>query len=296
MRLAVIGDIHGNLAALEAVIAELEQLAPDQLVVSGDVVDGGPDSALCWERVKSLGCPILRGNHERYVFDYGTPQADPVWATRQFAPLHYTLENLSAAQRAELAALPFSWTSADWPGLLIVHASQRSDADSIWPHTPSEVLDAMFSETAPKLIVRSHNHFCSTREWCGQRLASEPRRRLVHEPSRRIVTTGAVGLPLDGQPRAQFCLLTRKRTAAGRGQGSTISVEHRTVAYDVEATLRRCQETGYAARAGVVGRMFMREIATGAPQVVPFLRHFNSLKAVNPALSLEEAERSYRYL
>jgi len=286
MRLAVIGDIHGNFAALEAVLAELEQLAPDQIVVSGDVVDGGPDSALCWERVKSLGCPILRGNHERYVFDYGTPQADPVWASSQFAPLHYTLENLSAAQRAELAALPLSWTSPDWPGLLIVHASERSDADSIWPHTPSEALDAMFSKTAPKLIVRSHNHFCSTREWHG--------RRLVREPRRCIVTTGAVGLPLDGQPRPQFCLLTRSRSVAGRP--NAIRVEHRNVAYDVEATLRRCQETGYAARAGVVGRMFMREIATGAPQVVPFLRHFNSLKTARPTLSLEEAERSYRQL
>jgi len=278
MRLAVIGDIHGNYEALEAVLTELKQLAPDQVVVSGDIVDGGPDSALCWERVKSLGCPILRGNHERYVFDYGTPQADPVWASSQFAPLHYTLEDLSAAQRAELAARPLSWTSPDWPGLLIVHASQRSDADSIWPHTPSEAIDLMFSKTAPKLIVRSHNHFCSTRAWRG----------------RRIVTTGAVGLPLDGQPRPQFCLLTRRR-AMGR-RPSTIRIEHRNVAYDVEATLRRCQETGYAARAGVVGRMFMREIATGAPQVVPFLRHFNSLKTANPTLSLEEAERSYRNL
>jgi len=278
MRLAVIGDIHGNFAALEAVLAELERLAPDQIVVSGDVVDGGPDSALCWERVKSLGCPVLCGNHERYVFDYGAEGTDPAFATEQFAPLHYTLENLDAAQRAELAALPLSWTSPDWPGLLVVHASQRSDADSIWPHTPSEALDPMFSKDAPKLIVRSHNHFCSTREWRG----------------RRIVTTGAVGLPLDGQPRPQFCLLTRSRSAAGRP--NAIRVEHRNVAYDVEATLRRCQETGYAARAGVVGRMFMREIATGAPQVVPFLRHFNSLKTAHSAPSLEEAEQSYRKL
>jgi len=294
MRLAVIGDIHGNLAALEAVLAELEQVAPDQIVVSGDVVDGGPDSALCWERVKSLGCPVLRGNHERYVFDFGTVRADPVWATPQFAPLHYTLENLSVAQRAELAALPLSWTSRDWPGLLIVHASQRSDADSIWPHTPSEALDLMFSQNAPPLIVRSHNHFCSTREWRGRRLVREPRRRLVQEPRRRIVTTGAVGLPLDGHPRPQFCVLTRSRSAAGRP--AAIRVEHRNVAYDVEATLRRCQETGYTARAGVLGRMFMREIATGAPQVVPFLRHFNLLKTARPTLSLEEAEQSYRQL
>ncbi|KXU35808.1 metallophosphoesterase [Cephaloticoccus primus] len=275
MRLAVLGDIHGNLPALEAVLKEIERLSPDQLLVSGDVVDGGPDSALCWERVKSLGCPIIRGNHERYVFDYGTPQADPVFATEQFAPLHYTVENLSAAQRAELAALPLMWASADWPGLLVVHASQRSDADSIWPHTPSEMIDPMFSKPAPKLIVRSHNHFCSTRQWRG----------------RRIVTTGSVGLPLDGQPRAQFCVLTK-----GSARTHAVRVEHRSVAYDVGATLRRCQETGYAARAGVLGRMFMREIATGAPQVVPFLRHFHSRLKETPALTLTQAEEEYRRL
>ena len=84
MRIAVIADIHGNLPALEAVLEALDTLQPDQIVVSGDVVDGGPDSAACWERVKQIGCPVLRGNHERYVFDYGTERADPLWATPQF--------------------------------------------------------------------------------------------------------------------------------------------------------------------------------------------------------------------
>ena len=48
MRIAVIADIHGNLPALEAVLEALDTLQPDQIVVSGDVVDGGPDSAACW--------------------------------------------------------------------------------------------------------------------------------------------------------------------------------------------------------------------------------------------------------
>ncbi len=63
MRLVLIADIHGNLPALEAALAEIETLRPDRLIVAGDIVDGGPDSAACWRRVKALGCPIIRGNH-----------------------------------------------------------------------------------------------------------------------------------------------------------------------------------------------------------------------------------------
>ncbi|MFM1851537.1 MAG: hypothetical protein RIS54_1221 [Verrucomicrobiota bacterium] len=99
MQIAVIADIHGNLAALEAILGAVERLRPDQLVVAGDVVDGAPDPAACWERVKALGVPVLRGNHERYVFDFGTERADPLWATPQFAPLHFTFNRLSEAQR-----------------------------------------------------------------------------------------------------------------------------------------------------------------------------------------------------
>ena len=60
MRIAVISDIHGNLPALETALAAVEELKPDRLIVGGDVVDGAPDSAACWERVKQLQCPVLR--------------------------------------------------------------------------------------------------------------------------------------------------------------------------------------------------------------------------------------------
>ena len=52
MRIAVLADIHGNLAALEAVLEELGRLRPDRLLVLGDVVDGAPDSIACWRRVR----------------------------------------------------------------------------------------------------------------------------------------------------------------------------------------------------------------------------------------------------
>jgi predicted phosphodiesterase len=267
MRIAIIADIHGNLAALEAALAEVAMLKPDCFIVAGDVVDGGPDSAACWERVKALGCPVLRGNHERYVFDYGTPRADPAWASPQFAPLRVALAELSTAQKAEMSALPTSWSDAAAPGLFVVHASLRSDNDSIFPYSTDEQIDPMFPGIGDdvKVIVRGHNHFCSQREW----------------GARRIVTTGSVGLAQDGNTAAQFVVLERSSAGAW-------SARHRAVRYDVGATLRRFRESGYLERAGPLGKLFYREVETATHQVVPFLRFYGAARSRGLHWTLED--------
>ncbi|MBC8010620.1 MAG: metallophosphoesterase [Burkholderiales bacterium] len=272
MRIALIADIHGNLAALEAALAEIETLRPDRLIVAGDVVDGGPDTGACWRRVKALGVPVIRGNHERYIFDYGTPRADPAWISPQFAPLRVARAELSAAEIAELAALPPTWADPALPDLLVVHASLRGDNDSIFPYTPDVQIDPMFEGIAPavKLIVRGHNHACSTREW----------------GARRIVTTGSVGLPQDGNPAAQFLVIERRVDGEWH-------VLHRAVRYDVGATLRRFRESGYLDKAGPLGRLFYREMETGTHQVVPFLRFYGGARARGVQWTLEETLRRF---
>lgn len=272
MRIALIADIHGNLAALEAALAEIETLRPDRLIVAGDVVDGGPDTGACWRRVKALGVPVIRGNHERYIFDYGTPRADPAWTSPQFAPLRVARAELSPDEIAELAALPPIWSEPSMPDLLVVHASLRGDNDSIFPYTPDAQIDPMFEGMAPavKLIVRGHNHACSTREW----------------GARRIVTTGSVGLPQDGNPAAQFLVIERR--ADGEWH-----VLHRAVRYDVSATLRRFRESGYLDKAGPLGHLFYREMETGTHQVVPFLRFYGGARARGVQWTLEETLRRF---
>lgn len=264
MRIAILADIHGNLAALEAALAEVERLSPDLVVVAGDVVNGAPDSAACWERVKALGGPVLRGNHERYVFDFGTERAAPEWSTPRFGPVQTCVADLSPSQREELAALPLTWRDCQAPDLVIVHASLRSDRESILPYTPDNLLQPMFaSQDLPSLIVRGHDHQCAIRHWNG----------------RRIVTAGSVGLPLDGNPAAQFTLLERR--AGGW------DVRHIAVPYDVDATLRRFRETDYLDRAGPVGRLLLREVATAGHHLVPFLRFYE--RAREEGLTLDRA-------
>lgn len=250
MRIAVLGDIHGNLPALEAALQEIERLKPDQIVVMGDIVDGAPDSLACWRRAVELGVPMLRGNHERYVFDYGTPRASPEWSMAHFAPIRWAVAQCDEPSRAAMAALPMTLNLPSAPGVLFVHASARSDQDSVFMHTPEDHLEPMFAGTTAPLIVRGHNHLAGMRDW----------------GSRRIVNLGAVGLPLDGHLAAQFGLL-ELRTDGWQ-------VRHLAVPYDVDATLRRFRESGYLEAGGPMARLFLREVATATHHFVPFLRHY----------------------
>lgn len=269
MRIAILADIHGNLAALEAVLERVQQLNVDQLVVAGDIVVGAPDSLRCWERIKALGCPVLRGNHERYVFDLGTERARPEWSSPQFGPVQYAAAQLGEANRRELAALPGILRIPGADDLLIVHGSARSDSDLIFPYTSADEIAPMFVGNAERWIVRGHNHYAGVRLW-GER---------------RIVTTGATGLPLDGTVKAQFAVMERR--------DGDWRVEHHTVAYDVAATLKRFRDSDYLEKAGPIGRLFMREVETAAFHILPFQTFNAGLVQAGRVLPLAEAVEAF---
>jgi predicted phosphodiesterase len=264
MRIAILSDIHGNLQAFEAALAHARAQRPDQIVIAGDVVIGSPDSADCWRLARSLGVPMLRGNHERYLADIAAGRADPRWRTLQFAPTQWAFSQLDQAELAELAGLPHSLRLPGAPDLLLVHAAQRSDSDSIRAHTPDQELAAMFPAPDATLIVRGHNHVGATRLWDG----------------RQIVTAGSVGLPLDGMTTAQYLLIERR---AGGWHTA-----HQSVPYDLDAALERFGASGYLAAGGPIARLYMRELATASFQIVPFLRAYARWAAREP-IGLEQA-------
>jgi len=127
MRIAILADIHGNLPAFEAVLVHVRQQAPDLIVIAGDIVIGAPDSAACWQLAQSLACPMVRGNHERYLGHFGTEQGDPAWQTEQFAPVQWAVAQFTAQERAAIANLPVALQLPEMPNLLVVHATARSD-------------------------------------------------------------------------------------------------------------------------------------------------------------------------
>jgi predicted phosphodiesterase len=255
MRIAVLADIHGNLPAFEATLADVRRAGVDQIVVVGDLINGAPDSRACWLLAQTIGATILRGNHERYVYDFDSPQAPSLWRSERFGPVQWTVAQFSAAERRAFARLP---AELRLPGLYFTHASPRHDTDNVQPYSSDGEMSAMFSTIGEPLIVRGHDHWCQVRLWNG----------------RTIVTTGSVGQTLDEHPTARYVLLEQKEGAW--------SFQHRAVDYDLEAAIERFHSTGYLREAGPMARLMLREIATAAPQIVPFLRLYDRWSQAGP--------------
>ncbi|MEM7130478.1 MAG: metallophosphoesterase [Chloroflexota bacterium] len=269
MRLAILADIHGNLPALEAILDHVEKQYIDQIIIAGDIVNVSPDSDKCWQLVQSLNCPIVRGNHERYASDYGTPNADPLWETEQFSPVRWTAAQFTSAERQQISSLPTFLRSAEWPDLLITHASLRSDKDSLKAFTPPESIQAMFGDSTEQTIVRGHNHLEYTYQW-GEK---------------QIITVGAAGLPLDGLTTARYSIVERvNQQWHNRPQA---------IPYDVDRAIRRFSESGYLEATYPMGRLCLREVATASHAFIPFLRLYRRWQADDPnglgALTLTDA-------
>jgi hypothetical protein len=263
MRIAVLADAHGNLAAFETALAAARATAPDLLVVAGDVVNGAPDSRACWELARAEADLLLRGNHERYAIDRGTAAGDPAWFGPRFRPLDWTVAELAGLLDEVRRAPIVARAAAD---VVIAHAAPHDDRWNAYPWTGDEEVEAAFAGAGGGLLVRAHNHL--------------PFHRTLPD-GRLLVSVGAVGLALAGRPEAQWALLTRR---SGGWQ-----VRHASEPYDVAATLRRFDESGYLEVAGPIGRLFRREMATGTHQLVPFLRFEGAWRASNPAADADAA-------
>ncbi|MBA2463328.1 MAG: metallophosphoesterase family protein [Actinobacteria bacterium] len=170
-RVAVLSDVHGNLPALEAVLAEVDA---DAIVCCGDV-SLGPMPAECLERLRALGAHFVRGNCDRSPGDE--------WVERQ----------LTQEQLGFLRDLPTT-VSLDVDGLgavLFCHGSPRSDEEILTRISPeSRVVDAL-AGVSEHVVVGGHTHVQYDREVGGHRL----------------VNAGSVGMPYEGRQGAFWAML-----------------------------------------------------------------------------------------
>jgi len=184
---AALYDIHGNLAALDAVLAEVPDDAT--IVVGGDVCAGGEQPSETLARLRGLGDRVrwVRGNADRELFpgEGGLVPEPLVEATRS---------KLSEEDIAFLHDRPEAQQIDD---VLYCHASPRNDVDIFTERTPEERIAFLFEGLDVPTVVCGHTHTQYERTVAG-----------VH-----VVNAGSVGMPYEEEPGAYWLLdLAHRRT------------------------------------------------------------------------------------
>ena len=231
MRLAVLSDIHANLAALEAVRLDLP--AVDEVWVLGDIVGYGPQPNEVIAVLQEMGARSVLGNHDGAAI--GT--VDTSWFNPDAArAIEWTAEVVDENSRAYLAALPEVRVEGE---LTAVHGSPR---DPMWEYiTGSGVAAANLSAFETRLCLHGHTHVpivFQSDDGQVEPVAATPGTPVSVSAGRALVNPGSVGQPRDGNPAASYLVLD---TDSG-------SLEFRRVAYDIEATQELMHRAGLPPR------------------------------------------------
>ncbi len=195
MRIAIVSDIHGNLTAFEAVLADLRQTAPDLILHGGDLPHGGARPAEVVDRIRQLGWPGVLGNTDEVLF---RPEALTEFAaqTPGMQPLLSPIQEMAAWTREALGAERIGWLR-DLPHLQVhdpmalVHASPADLWRAPEPEAGDAALEAVYGPLGQPVAVYGHVHRPYIRRAAGLTVAN----------------TGSVSLSYDGDRRASYLLL-----------------------------------------------------------------------------------------
>ncbi len=178
MRVAIVADVHGNLAALEAVLEDLDGVRPDVVVHGGDLAFNGPRPVEVVDRVRELGWPGVIGNMDQALGGRPT-EARLAWARERLGP----------ERTAWLQELPLQWREAD--RLALVHAVPGDPWRVVNPEASDEELREIYGPLGAAVAVYCHIH--------------RPYVRRLGDLT--VANTGSVGLPHDGDPRASYLVV-----------------------------------------------------------------------------------------
>ena len=230
-RFAVLSDIHGNLFALDVVLADIRAQAVTQTVNLGDHLQGPLDPVGTVKRLMPLGFPSIRGNCDRHLFEEGTIAApDSTLASNR--------QTLSAQHKRWLASMPQTLTLDD---VLLCHGTPWADDVYLLEEVThdgvrmkrTEEIAPILESIAARLILCGHSH----------------QSRTIQLPNGTLlVNPGSAGLPAyteespyphgmeAGSPHARYAIVTRS--------GDSWHVEHRAVVYEWEAAALLAEQNG----------------------------------------------------
>jgi predicted phosphodiesterase len=220
MRIAIVSDIHGNLTAFEAVLADLRQTSPDLVFHGGDLADAGSSPVEIVDQVRALGWQGVRGNTDEML---ATPDTFKEFASQRphLQTIFTVVEAMATVTRARLGEERLEWLRGlplvQFHGpLALVHASPESPWKSPLRDTSDAELESVYKPLGQPIAVYGHIHQPYIRNISGMIVAN----------------SGSVSLSYDGDRRASYLLLDDGKP------------EIRRVEYDVEKEIQALATCG----------------------------------------------------
>jgi predicted phosphodiesterase len=227
MRFAIFGDIHANLEAFEVVLADAKEQGCSRCICLGDVVGYNANPKECIELVQSLGCPVVKGNHDDYAsttssLDSFNPLAE--------AAIQWTREELSPKEKKWLLELPLITKVEDFT---IVHATLDDPAG--WGYVLNQ-LDAAASFSRQETQICFYGHTHAPRLYVRDNsVIGLPLTTLRCEAEKKyFVNVGSVGQPRDGDWRAAYVVF----------DSMSKEIALRRLRYDITQTQEKILEAG----------------------------------------------------
>jgi predicted phosphodiesterase len=220
MRICIFSDTHGNLVALDALLADMRrQGAFDLMVMAGDLAMFGPRPAETIDRLRSLNCLILKGNTDAYIVEQAGKPA------RELSAAQWAADRIGDERVAFLARLPFAYIVQPVAGheLLICHANPRDLEADLRPDRSEAYVRAVIEGVRADVLAFGHIHIPYIRQ-VGQQT---------------LFDIASAGLPRDGDTRAAYGI------AEWNGQSWVLA--HRRVAYDIDAVSADMRASGMPA-------------------------------------------------
>jgi predicted phosphodiesterase len=212
MRIAIISDIHGNLTALEAVLADLKTVAPDVILSGGDLAHGGARPAEVVDRIRELDWPGVCGNTDEMLWAPETLRVFAGKSPARFQRMFEMIGEMGSATRALLGAERIAWMSTipreqRRGAQALVHASPGDLWRAPLPNAADSELREVYGSLQAPVAVYAHIHQPYVREM----------------PGLTVANTGSVSLSYDGDTRASYLVVEEGKAVIRR------------VEYDVDA-------------------------------------------------------------
>jgi predicted phosphodiesterase len=276
-RVAVLSDVHGVFTALKAVLADVDSLGIQEIVVAGDIVNFGASSDHAVDMLRERRAQMIRGNHEielivpyhlvatglaseEDVVSLGGPPA--LFRGPRFAVARWVNEQLGSERRTFLSQLPDSLLLDDLT--VVCHGSPRGVRDGVHPTHTAEQLRPKFAEARYTLAFVGHVH--------QPHIHVIPPRAGSTERERRFVYAVSTGMNLDGDPRASYAIAEKDPTDPAGAWRVTL----RRLVYDTSAAVAE-YDNGLRDVAPEHVEAFSRQILTGRHYFGPWVRQSHDL-------------------